>query len=58
MEELIARINANAQAFNTAAQAQVSRNNKAAGQRARKYALEIIADLKEFRKLSNAKSKE
>ena len=58
MEELITRINTNAQAFTTAAQLQSERGNKAAGLRARKYALELIADLKEFRKQSMAKSHE
>ena len=57
MEELIQLINTNAQAFNKAALAQAERGNKAAGRRARKYALELIAALKEFRKQSMAKYK-
>lgn len=58
MEELITRIATNAQSFNIAGMAQATRGNKAAGLRARKYALEMIADLKEFRKQSMAMNKE
>ena len=52
MKELIERINANAEAFAKDAQAQVYKGNKAAGARARKEALALMKDLKEFRKLS------
>lgn len=52
MKELIEKINANAAAFAKDAQAQIEKGNKAAGLRARKLALELSKDLKEFRKLS------
>ena len=58
MEELITRINTNAQLFIADAQLQAERGNKAAGLRARKTAIRLIEDLKEFRKQSNAKAKE
>ena len=39
------------------ADAQVEKGNKAAGARARKAALELMKDLKEFRKVSVEESK-
>lgn len=56
MEELVKRINEEAAAFNTNATLQVVKGNKAAGLRARKVALELINNLKEFRKQSTATS--
>lgn len=52
MKALIDRINANATAFAKESGLQVEKNNKAAGARARKAALALIKDLKEFRKQS------
>lgn len=52
MEQLVAKINAEIADFKTNAAAQVEKGNKAAGARARKAALELIKDLKEFRKAS------
>ena len=52
MKELVAKINAEIAAFQTNAEAQVEKGNKAAGARARKAALELMKDLKEFRKAS------
>lgn len=52
MKELVEKINANIDAFKVNAEAQVEKGNKAAGARARKAALELMKDLKEFRKLS------
>lgn len=57
MKELVSKINANLAAFQENAEAQLARGNKAAGARARKVALELMKDLKEFRKLSNEESK-
>ena len=57
MEELIKKINANLDAFKAEAEAQLSKGNKAAGARARKAALELMKDLKEFRKASTAAEK-
>ena len=54
MEELIKRINEDAAAFGVDAKLQVEKGNKAAGLRARKLALSLINDLKEFRKQSIA----
>lgn len=54
MEELVKKINAAAESFAADAQAQVEKGNKAAGARARKAALELMKDLKEFRKQSTA----
>lgn len=56
MEELIKRINEEAAAFNVDANAFNLKGNKAAGVRARKAALAIMNDLKEFRKQSTAKA--
>lgn len=52
MKELVEKINANIEAFKANAEAQVVKGNKAAGARARKAALELMKDLKEFRKAS------
>ena len=52
MKELVAKINAEYEVFAANAAAQVENGNKAAGQRARKSALEISKLMKEFRKVS------
>ncbi len=52
MEQLVAQIKAEFEAFVTNADAQVEKGNKAAGARARKSALALMKDLKEFRKAS------
>ena len=52
MEKLVEKINANIEAFKVNAEAQLVKGNKAAGARARKAALELMKDLKEFRKCS------
>lgn len=52
MKELVEKINAEIAAFQANAEAQVVKGNKAAGARARKAALELMKDLKEFRKAS------
>jgi len=52
MEKLVEKIYANMEAFKVNAEAQVVKGNKAAGARARKAALELMKDLKEFRKVS------
>ena len=57
MKELVAKINANIEAFQANAEAQIVKGNKAAGARARKAALELMKDLKEFRKASVAATK-
>lgn len=57
MENLVNRIKENIALFVENADAQVVKNNKAAGARARKAALELIKDLKEFRKVSVAEAK-
>ena len=57
MKKLVAKINENIEAFKINAEAQVVKGNKAAGARARKAALELMKDLKEFRKVSVAESK-
>lgn len=57
MENLIKKIEENIELFKTNAANQVSKGNKAAGARARKAALELMKDLKEFRKLSIEESK-
>lgn len=57
MKELVEKINAEIALFQENAQAQVEKGNKAAGARARKAALELMKDLKEFRKVSVAESK-
>ena len=57
MKELLEKINANMDAFRKDAAAQAEKGNKAAGLRARKAALELMKDLKEFRKVSNEAGK-
>lgn len=57
MKELVESINEQFAAFRKEAAAQVEKNNKAAGTRARKAALELTKLLKEFRKVSADASK-
>lgn len=57
MKELVEKINANIAVFVKNAATQVEKSNKAAGARARKAALELMKDLKEFRKVSVEASK-
>ncbi|MBR5041659.1 MAG: histone H1 [Bacteroidales bacterium] len=57
MKALVEKINANIEAFKANAEAQVVKGNKAAGARARKAALELMKDLKEFRKISVVEAK-
>ena len=57
MKELVEKINAGIAAFQENADAQLAKGNKAAGARARKAALELMKDLKEFRKASMEASK-
>ena len=57
MENLVAKIKAELNVFVENADAQVEKGNKAAGARARKAALELMKDLKEFRKVSVEESK-
>ncbi|MBQ0144356.1 MAG: histone H1 [Bacteroidales bacterium] len=57
METLVAKIKEELNEFVTNAEAQVVKGNKAAGARARKAALELMKDLKEFRKESVAEAK-
>ena len=57
MKKLVEKINAEIAEFQVNAEAQVVKGNKAAGGRARKAALALMKDLKEFRKLSVAESK-
>lgn len=57
METLVAKIKTELNDFVTNADAQVAKGNKAAGARARKAALELMKDLKEFRKESVAAAK-
>ena len=57
MKALVEKINANMDAFKVNAEAQVVKGNKAAGARARKAALDLMKDLKEFRKASVAEAK-
>ena len=52
MKELVEKINAKFADFAKNAEAQVVKSNKAAGARARKAALELLKDLKQFRKAS------
>ena len=52
MKALVEKLVANMEAFKANAEAQVVKGNKAAGARARKAALELMKDLKEFRKIS------
>ena len=57
MENLVAKIKEELNVFGENADAQVEKGNKAAGARARKAALELMKDLKEFRKVSVEESK-
>ena len=57
MKKLVDQIKAEIEAFEVNAEAQVVKGNKAAGARARKAALALMKDLKEFRKLSVSESK-
>ena len=57
MKALVEKINANIEAFKVNAEAQVVKGNKAAGARARKADLELMKDLKEFRKISVGEAK-
>ena len=52
MKKLVDQIKANIAEFEANADAQVVKGNKAAGARARKAALALMKDLKEFRKAS------
>ena len=52
MKELVEKINAEFADFSKNAEAQVVKGNKAAGARARKAALDLMKDLKDFRKAS------
>lgn len=52
MKELVEKINAGFSEFSKNAAAQLEKGNKAAGARARKIALSLAKDLKEFRKVS------
>ena len=52
MKELVEKIKAAYPEFVSNAELQVEKGNKAAGLRARKAALELIKDLKQFRKVS------
>jgi len=57
MKELVERIKAEYQEFVVNADAQVERGNKAAGARARKAALALMKDCKDFRKVSVEEAK-
>lgn len=57
MEELLKKINEQIAVFQSEAAQQVEKNNKAAGTRARKAALEITKLMKDFRKESVSYSK-
>ncbi|MBO4433941.1 MAG: histone H1 [Bacteroidales bacterium] len=52
MKQLVEKLNAEIAEFVKNAEAQVVKGNKAAGARARKAALALMKDLKEFRKVS------
>ena len=52
MKKLVELINAEIAEFQANAEAQLVKGNKAAGARARKAALALMKDLKEFRKVS------
>ncbi|MDY6278314.1 MAG: histone H1 [Bacteroidales bacterium] len=52
MKALVEKIKAEYELFVVNADAQVVKGNKAAGARARKAALELMKDMKEFRKVS------
>ncbi|MCQ2155840.1 MAG: histone H1 [Bacteroidales bacterium] len=57
MKQIVEKINAEIAEFQKNAGAQLEKGNKAAGARARKAALELMKDLKEFRKASIAEAK-
>jgi hypothetical protein len=57
MENLVAKIKEEIEVFVANADAQVEKGNKAAGARARKAALDLMKDLKEFRKVSVTEAK-
>ena len=57
MKTLVENINAQIAVFQANAAAQVEKNNKAAGTRARKAALELSKLLKDFRKASVEEAK-
>lgn len=57
MKKLVENINAEIAEFQVNAEAQVVKGNKAAGARARKAALALMKNLKEFRKVSVADAK-
>ena len=57
MKELIAKIKAEYEEWAMNADAQLEKGNKAAGARARKAALSLMKDCKEFRKISVEESK-
>jgi len=52
MKALVEKLNAQIADFQKNAEAQLVKGNKAAGARARKAALALMKDLKEFRKVS------
>lgn len=58
MKELFEKITTLYATFEKNAAAQIDKGNKTAGTRARKSALELTKQLKEFRKQSNAFGKE
>ncbi|MDD4993810.1 MAG: histone H1 [Paludibacter sp.] len=57
MEELVAKIKGEFEAFAKDADLQTEKGNKAAGTRARKASLDLEKLLKEFRKVSLSESK-
>ena len=57
MKKLVDQIKAEIAEFEVNAEAQVAKGNKAAGARARKAALALMKDLKEFRKVSVEEAK-
>ena len=57
MKAFVEKINALIADFQVNAAAQVEKGNKAAGTRARKAALELSKELKEFRKVSVEEAK-
>ena len=57
MKKLVEQIKAEIADFEVNAEAQVVKGNKAAGARARKAALALMKDLKEFRKVSVTEAK-
>ena len=57
MKELVDQIKANFDTFMKEADAQIVKGNKAAGTRARKAALELSKQMKEFRKVSLEEAK-